>query len=242
MTKKVTEIIIIVVGIVFLCWYLPVAFYNVYACDDYWFGTNVRINGFWGNQLFYYFNWEGSYTHTFLASLPHAFHGSHIPFWVNLFSLGLLFVSIYAFLRTYTSLSVKKGVACSLYFLSFLYLCTKGDSEIRFWVCANITYISEMSFLLFFGALYHNFYKDSSYNKWLLVILFTFLIGGSKLTFVLYAISGIVIHNILYERSFNRNTLMVFFLITVFVIINVAAPGNYIRLEEETIPKEMEST
>jgi hypothetical protein len=223
---------------VFLCWYLPVAFYNVFACDDYWFGTNVRVNGFWGNQQFYYFNWEGSYTHTFFASLPHVFHGSHMPFLGNLFSLSLLFGSLFFFLRTYTNLSVKKGLAYSLYFLSFLYLCTKGNAEIRFWICANVTYISEMSFLLIFFSLYHKLNKESSYLKWIFVTLCLFLIGGSKLTFIIYAVSGIIIHDILYNKPVNKNTLLVWSLLGAFVILNVAAPGNYIRLVEETMPND----
>lgn len=235
---KKLDILIVSVGIVFLCWYLPVAYNNVYACDDYWFGTNVRTNGFWGNQLFYYFNWEGSYTHTFLASLPHVFHGSHMPFLCNLFSLVLLFFSLFYVLRTFTSLSVKRGLLYSLYFLSFLYLCTKGNAEIRFWVCANITYIPEMSFLLIFLSLYHGLNKGSSYKKWLFVILCLFLIGGSKLTFIIYAVSGIIIHDILYNKPVNKSTLIVLSLLGAFVILNVAAPGNFIRLEEETIPKE----
>ena len=238
MTKKIVDIAIICVGIVFLCWYLPVAFYNVYACDDYWFGTNVRINGFWGNQLFYYFNWEGSYTHTFLASLPHAFHGEHVPFWCNIFSLFLLFASLFYFLRTYTSLSFKRNLAYSLFFLSFLYLYTKGNAEIRFWICANITYITEMSFLIIFLSLYHSLDNKTTYMKWVLVTLCLFLIGGSKLTFIIYVVSGIIIHNILYEKSVNRNSLLVIFLLGAFVILNVAAPGNYIRLEEETMSKD----
>lgn len=225
---------------VFLCWYLPVAFYNVYACDDYWFGTNVRANGFWGNQLFYYFNWEGSYTHTFLASLPHAFQGVRVPFLANLFSLVLLFVSLFCFFRTYTSLSFKRGIAYSLYFLSFLYLCTKGNAEIRFWICANITYISEMSFLLLFLSLYHILDIVSIYKKWILVTLCLFLIGGSKLTFIIYAVSGIITHDILYKKRVNRNTILVLSLLGLFVILNVAAPGNYIRLKEETMPKDVE--
>ena len=94
MTNKIVNILIISVGIVFLCWYLPVAFYNVFACDDYWFGTNVRINGFWNNQLFYWHNWEGSYTHTFLASLPHLVQYSRMPFIGNMFSLLLFCFNI----------------------------------------------------------------------------------------------------------------------------------------------------
>ena len=240
MRKKIVDISIITVGIVFLCWYLPVAYNNVYACDDYWFGTNVRVNGFWGNQLFYYYNWEGSYTHTFLASLPHAFHSSQIPFLAIFISLFLLFVSLFFFLRKYTSLSGKRGLSYSLYFISFLYLCTKGNAEIRFWICANITYVSEISFLLIFFSLYHNLNKESSYKKWFLVALFLFFIGGSKLTFIIYAFSGIIIHDILYKKTINMNTFLVLSLLGVFVTLNVAAPGNYIRLEEETLPKEID--
>lgn len=240
MTKKIVDIAVISVGMVFLCWYLPVAFYNVYACDDYWFGTNVRVNGFWGNQLFYYYNWEGSYTHTFLASLPHAFHSSCMPFLGNLFSLVLLFISVFCVFRTYTSLSVKRGIAYSLYFLSFLYLCTKGNAEIRFWICANITYISEMSFLLLFLSLYHDLNKEFTYNKCILVSLCLFLIGGSKLTFIIYAVFGIVINDILFNKHVDRNTILVLSLLGVFIILNVAAPGNYIRLKEETMPKDVD--
>ena len=238
MIKKIVDISIISVGIVFLCWYMPVAFNNVYACDDYWFGTNVRVNGFWGNQLFYYFNWEGSYTHTFLGSLPHVFNGSYMPFFSNMFSLVLLFVSIFYFLRTYTSLSVKRGVVYSLYFLSFLYLCTKGNAEIRFWVCANITYISEISILLIFFSLYHNLNKVLSYKKLFLVIFCLFLIGGSKLTFIIYAVSGIIIHDVLHNKPVNKNSLLVLSILGIFVILNLVAPGNYIRLAEETMPKD----
>lgn len=238
MKKRLLDIAIISVGVAFLCWYLPVAFYNVYACDDYWFGTNVRVHGFWGNQLFYYLNWEGSYTHTFLASLPHAFHGLHIPFFCNISTLLLLFFSILYFLKTYTNISGKRGLTYSLYFVSFLLLCTKGNAEIRFWICASITYISEMSFVLIFLSLYHTFDKEPPYKKWILVSICIFLIGGCKLTFIIYTISGIIIHDILYKRHISKSTLLVFSLLAVFVIINVAAPGNYIRLEEESIPKD----
>lgn len=239
MTKKILDIAVFSVGAFFLCWYLPVAFHNVYACDDYWFGSNVRRNGFWGNQMFYYINWEGSYTHTFLASFPHVFHGLYIPFFCNMFSLILLFLSLLFFLKTFTNLPAKRGLGCILYLLSFLYLYTKGDSEIRFWICANISYIPEMSFFLIFFALYHNLEKVSSYKRWLLVFLCIFFLGGSKLTFITYTFGGLIIHDILYERVVSRHTLVVYSFLVLFVILNVVAPGNYIRLEEERISKDI---
>ena len=95
------RIILLVSCVGFLSWYLPVAYHNVYACDDYWFGTNVENFGFVGTQIHYYLNWEGSYTHTFLDSLPHVFVHNIMPFFFNLFSLLLLATSIYYAFRTF---------------------------------------------------------------------------------------------------------------------------------------------
>ena len=238
MRNKLIDISIICVGLAFLCWYLPVAYNNVFACDDYWFGTNVRNNGLFGNVLFYYNNWEGSYTHTFLASWPLAFHFSRMPFIGNLFSLILFYSALLFFFKTYTDLATKRCMMYSLYFVAFAYLCTKGNSEIRFWICANVTYLSEVSFILLLFSLYHVLYKEPTLLRWLLLVIIAFLVGGSKLTVILYSISGLVIHDILYKRRINRVTLITFFLLSVFVAINIAAPGNYIRLGVETINKD----
>ena len=95
-----------------------------------------------------------------------------------------------------------------------------------------------MSFLLIFLSLYHGLSKDFSYKKWFFLILLLFLIGGSKLTFIIYAFSGIIIHDILYYKPVSKNTVYVLLLLGVFVILNMTAPGNFIRLEEETMPKD----
>ncbi len=238
MKNRLIDISIISAGVAFLCWYLPVAFNNVFACDDYWFGSNVRDNGLFGNVLFYYYNWEGSYTHTFLASWPLAFHFSRMPFVGNMFSILLFYSALLAFFKTYTDMVTKRCLMYSLYFVAFAYLCTKGNSEIRFWICANVTYLSEVSFVLILFSLYHVLYKEPTLLRWLLLGVFAFFVGGSKLTVILYSISGLVIHDILFKRTINRVTLITIFLISVFVAINIAAPGNYIRLDVETINKD----
>lgn len=101
-SNKFYRIILLIGCFCFLLWYLPVAYANVYACDDFWFGTNVNDYGFWGNQIHYYLNWEGSFTHTFLDSLPHVFQYERMPFLFNLFSISVLLLSIYGdFIRQY---------------------------------------------------------------------------------------------------------------------------------------------
>lgn len=241
MKKKILDFSMLLFCISFVCWYVPVAFYNVYACDDYWFGTNVMKNGFWGNQIFYWINWEGSYTHTFFASFPHLFRGYYVPFYCNMFSLLLFWVALLTFIKTFTKISVKECSLISAYLLSFLYLFTNGDSEIRFWVCANITYIPEASFLLLFLSCYHMLSKENIKKLILPIFLLSFLIGGSKLTFILYAYSGMLINDMLYYRKKNIIIIFPYLILLFFVILNISAPGNYIRLKEEVMPNNDEA-
>ena len=234
--RKTVNYLITAACLIFLCWYLPVSFFNVYACDDYWFGTNVRINGFWGNQLFYWQNWEGSYTHTFLASLTHAFDFIYIPFVGNVFSFSLFLISLSAFIRTYTNMPIKLCILSSLYIISFLFIFTYGDSEIRFWICANITYVSEISFLLLFFSIYHKFTENNHTKSIVPLILLLFLIAGCKLTFLIYFLSGLIIHEIVYDRGLSKKTIIIVVIFAIFTILNLAAPGNIIRLKDESSP------
>jgi hypothetical protein len=229
----VCRILLIVAGTTFLYWYISVAFNNVYVCDDYWFGTNVSQYGFWGNQVHYYLNWEGSYTHTFLDSLPHLFDVEKMPFYFNIFSLTLLVFSIYYFIYAFFYSSKIDAFIIGLYVSALFYSFTNGSSEIRYWVSAN-AYIVELAFVILAITFYH---KKKYYNNvvWhTLMGLLLFLIAGSKLTFILYAFAGIVLHDVYLKIKPNKNLYFIIGLLLLFSLVNVFAPGNLIRLQEET--------
>lgn len=231
--NRVCRILLLVAGLAFLYWYVPVAFHNVYVCDDYWFGTNVSQFGFWGNQVHYYLNWEGSYTHTFLDSLPHLFDFERMPFCFNVFSLALLVYSLYYFTCAFFHSSKVDAAIIGLYISAVLYSFTNGGSEIRFWVSAN-AYIVELASVILAISLYH---KRNNYNNlaWFsLMGLLLFVIAGCKLTFILYAFAGFLLHDIYFKIKPNKNTYFVLGVLLLFSLINVFAPGNLIRLQEET--------
>ena len=235
--KHTIEIFLGIVAMLFLGWYLPVSYMNVFSCDDFWFGTNVHNYGFWGNQLFYWKNWEGSYTHTFLASLPHAFDGIKAPFLSNLLSLSCLFGSILLFYETFSKNSKRMNLISSLYILAFIYLFTNGICEIRFWVCANITYITECSIIIAVLSCYHKLKKTASRKNLFILCILVFLLAGTKINFIAYGIGAIVLHDIMLNNKPNRIVMLVYLTFFVFCCINVFAPGNYIRLAEETSQK-----
>lgn len=227
------RIILLVSCAGFLSWYLPVAYHNVYACDDYWFGTNVENFGFVGTQIHYYLNWEGSYTHTFLDSLPHIFVHNRMPFFFNIFSLLLLAISIYYAIRTFFCTKRIDATILSIYLCTILYTFTNGDSEIRFWVSAN-AYVIELASIIAMLSLYHNKTTMSirAYLTYATILLF--IIAGCKLTFILYAFIGIFLHDAILKAKPTRLVYYTIGILIIFSLINVLAPGNLIRLAEET--------
>lgn len=243
MTKSInsiTRFILLIAGGIFLIWYIPVAYANVYACDDYWFGTNVSNYGFWGTQLYYWTNWEGSFTHTLLDSIPHIFAYERMPFVFNISSLCFFLCSLYcAFIVLFRCTKID-SIIYSLFLTAVLYTFTNGESEVRFWVSAN-SYIVELALLVFFIILYHQKDIGSSTIWYIFMPIVMFLIAGSKLTFILYAISSVVIHDVLLDNKPNVRTLAVVGGLLLFSLLNVLAPGNLIRLGVETASETIDS-
>lgn len=237
--KHTIEILIGIVALLFLGWYLPVSYMNVFSCDDFWFGTNVHNNGFLGNQLFYWKNWEGSYTHTFLASLPHAFDTIKMPFLSNLLSLSCLFGSLLLLFKTFSKNSNGVNIISTFYLLAFAYLFTNGICEIRFWVCANITYITECSIIISLLSYYHKLKNTPSWRNFFVLCILAILLAGTKVNFIAYGIGAIVLHDIIQKRKPNRYAILVYLIFFAFCCVNVLAPGNYVRLAEETSQRDV---
>lgn len=219
----------LLVIISFLIWYGPASFANVYACDDYWHGLNVNTMGFFDAQCYYWNNWEGSYTHTFFATLPHVFSFKHMPFVCNILSSLLFVISTSVFLRTYIKLKACKSVCLSLVILCFVYLFSVGGSEIVFWVCANNTYLLGISTLLSAMVVYHmsSMYKPIRYT---LLMTLIFLTVGNKIQFVYALFVLILTYEVCNGNRAKRDFIFVMVTLLVSSSINIFASGNITRL------------
>lgn len=216
----------------FLGWYLLVAYDNVFACDDYWFGTNVKLYGFWNYQIHHWLSWEGSFTHTFLLTVPHVFTFSRLPFLVNFISLLIFTFSCYTLVRTFFQTTKSRSFCIAQYLVIFLFLFTNGNAEIRYWMSVNFSYLIELSSVLLFICSYHKS-RVVNINNLILDLLLLFIIGGSKLNFILVAIFFVFVHDIIYNYRPNKKTALYTLLFFFPVLLNVVSPGNYIRLEDE---------
>lgn len=228
--KKIKNLTIYIPCILFLAWYIIASYANVYACDDYWHGTNVHSFGFWNAQIFYWNNWEGSFTHTFLATLPHLFQYERMPFFCNILSLLLLIYSTVLFIKTYFLSSKYQTIAYACYLTAFLLTFTTAEAEIRFWVCANNAYLFGISTTLIFISLYHRLnYTINKNALWLIILLVIIL--GNKISFIYWVVLTLLLH----DAIFNRLTAKHFYIILLILaisLLNILAPGNFIRLSQ----------
>lgn len=226
--KKIENLIVCIPCIIFIVWYFIISYANIYACDDYWYGANVHTFGFWKTQNYYWYNWEGSFTHTFFATIPHLFHASKMPFICNMLSLFFFLSSTIFFIKTFFQIPKISAFFCSCYIIAFLLTFTSGGAEIRYWVCANNTYLLGISTILIFISLYHNY--DHKKIIWLLLLLI--IIIGNKVSYIYFTFVCTLLHDAIYTRLTIKRFTIILLVFSVLSLLNILAPGNFVRLSQ----------
>lgn len=217
--------------VLFASWYVPVSFVNVFTCDDFWHGTNVIENGFLQTQLSFYCSWEGSFTHTFLATIPHVFKYSHVPFVVNMVTLTFLVISACCFIKVYFVGTWCRSLLYSILTSVFFLVVTGCGAEIRFWVCSSLPYVFGVSTMMLFMACYH-IVKLSSWGCLCVLWFLQILIVGNKVSYIICLFVCMIVHDVVFKTFSLKKVMMLYFSAALFSLINVVAPGNYARLNE----------
>ena len=232
---------IILIILIFFLWYIPISYLNVFSLDDFWHGANVKKYGFWQAQLFYYFNWEGSYEHTFFATLPHSqlfnWLGNKTPFIINIitfFTLVFSFtISLYNFLFNKVKSDIKQAIFTATYIAVLFYTISSTKNETIFWVCINFTYVMGISFLL----LGINLFFSRNYILKFFSLFFLIFFVGNKINYVAFGICFLLILLFQFRNTIKLSYWLVFvsLIITIGVLFNFLAPGNLIRLKGNII-------
>lgn len=223
--KQIISIGLCVCVMLFLLWYLPACLFNVFSCDDYWHGMNVHDSGFWGTQHMFYMTWEGSYIHTFLATLPHVFDARIVPSIFILFSISILLLTVATLTHKMTNGVIGK-IVMPLYLVGLFLLCTSGDAEIRFWVCANVSYLFG---LVSCALAVYIYYKGTHKILFGILCLITL---GNKVSFIPLLFLSCLFVDLLKKRFSTKSVIVLSLLIALLSMPNILAPGNLVRLEE----------
>jgi len=215
-----------------------VEIFNRLSLDDLGFALQLKENSIWNYMMGMYFTWQGRFMGFFLNGIQmksYFLFNRMLPF-----SLTLYFLNIFLVARSLINFFKIDKVMSMLFavILFQLYIFSMFDISSYFWMCAK-PYTFEIC--LGFFALSDIFCnpKESILNYLVLSISFAFLgcsyeiyapiillILGSALIYKFHSVQ----YNIHHFKTHNRKLIFAFFVGTVFFVLMVIAPGNWIRL------------
>lgn len=253
-TPKSLAILLTIVFVVSLIPLLAIAQYNYPSADDYGIGSTCRQAWVSGHSVFQtiwqavlmawndYFNWMGYFTSIFLMAIHPGVFGEQFYAVTTWIMLGMICCSTMYFLRAIFVKALKGNPyvchSISMFMLFVSIQCMVGRVEAFYWYCGAVNYmfLHGMS-LFFFGALISAVFDKGKKRTWDLVIasiLGFFTGGGNQITalnvvIVLVTAIGIMI----YRKKWKANKALWFPMGCFFLgfILNVAAPGNWVRAE-----------
>jgi len=221
--------------------------FSRYGADDYCTAGKLNSLGFWNAQSFWYNNWTGRYSFTFVVSIFELFDPlitSVLPYIL----IVCLYLSIYVFLITILKkIIVEKSALFSLFLTSttvFMILFTVPNiRQNLYWMTGSTTYflpiIMIFPFLSFLITQYDRRQKNkiSSLFIYLGVFLYAFILSGFSevLSVIQVLIYGFFIVFILFtKKRIDLNfSLFVALLGSISgLIVMVIAPGNSVRLSQ----------
>ena len=156
-----------------------------YMADDYYTAAALRENGFWGAQQFWWLNWSGRYSFTFLVSLVELFGLRIVPILPALVISTWVFGIIWVCLPFLNGLKFNNPVGVGIFIASVTlwmsYRSVDDYPQIVFWQTGILTYpISPILFLLGSGMVVRRLVVPARI-RWVefgLWLLFAFLGGG----------------------------------------------------------------
>lgn len=222
--------------------FLVLSAFNHPASDDYCYTNLVNNEGFWGAQMYYYFNWTGRYTATFFLTLnPIDFHDLVIYKILPIFLFLGSFLSIFLLIKKISPKNLKQDQLTLSFLIFFLYIYyIPSMPEAFYWRAGSVTYqLASITSLLFFAAILHMQQQLSVPGR----IIYTFIacilavltIGFNETSMVI--LLGIVFIWTLACFMLNKEKKVemgIIFLFTAAASATVIlAPGNAIRMAEK---------
>ncbi len=256
-TPKTLSLFLAVMYIVSLIPIMWISWYNYPSADDYSIGRDARKMwdashsvlkvigvGIW-RAIEDWQHWMGYFTSNFLMAVPPNAFGERcyvVTAWImvialtaaNLYLLRTIFVKVFG---------ADKWVSNCVIFLMLFVTVQRmvGRVEAFFWYSGAVNYMFIHCLSLFFYGLLISAVHDKGRKRIGKVILASFLGfltgGGNQMTALNVAIVlFVVVAAVTFKKKWNRHKVLLIPIIFFYIgfILNVAAPGNWIRAENTT--------
>jgi hypothetical protein len=214
-----------------------------YMADDYCSAAALKINGFWGAQSYWWRNWSGRYSFSFVVSLAELLGIKVVPVLPGLAIVFWLFSIVWGILPLLKQIKVSQAAAGALFLASVAlwstYRAVYDYPQIVFWQTGILTYpISIILGFLGLGVAARRSSHPEGMKWWelLLWFLFAFAAGGFSETGVVIQIAllATLLSVVLLTRSIHKRILVPILTATLTgsvlsLIVIALAPGNSVR-------------
>jgi hypothetical protein len=238
MKLKYTIVLIWIAAITAFSFLLMVELFNRLALDDLLFANLLKDKSIWNLIKEMYIGWSGRFMvflFTGIQMKSYLLFNSMFPFSIVIYSVNIVLVS--KALINFFKMPTLKSILFSI-ILFQLYVYTMFDISSYFWLCTKI-YTLLMSLSLFVLSDLICSKKESVLNFVILFLSFA-LLGCSYEIYapIIILLIGLVLLFKFYSVQFsikmlvskNRKLIFSFFVGTLFFVIMLIAPGNWVRL------------
>lgn len=245
--SKRSKIITVILGLLLLSIIYPIlmgCLYGTPSADDFtnslgWQNYEGRhIKYLFSNLVNIYKTWQGTYLGVFICGFPIYYYWGLIGLRAWLFGVAVLFFAAVfltgiSFTNWLRIERVSKRVTVLIILLLFLFyvLGTNNLDEIFYWYTGTCVYTLPICFMLFCISFYMLYETGGKRLFLILGIVFGFLAAGGSLD-IAALLCSMLLFGILYNYIVLKKISKSFWIgLTALAgaIINVAAPGNYVR-------------
>ena len=230
---------------------LILGIYNFMSTDDFSIGHAIRefkslgegeINSWffaaWERTKYLYFTFRGCFTLNFFATFNPAFWGEQYSFIVPILMLSIVGASLFLFGNTilkeyYDVKKTDRMILCS--FLFFLVVQTMTSPvEGLYWYASAIAYTFLHYNMFIFFAFFLQYRKRNGISSILLfpiLMIYSFLMGGTQYTTGLECVLWIAIYLGLFYKKIRWQDIFIFISLLGGLMTSLLAPGNAMRRE-----------
>jgi hypothetical protein len=248
---------ILLAGMLFaLALYAYLGTFTRYMADDYCSAAALKTQGFWGAQAYWWLNWSGRYSFSFLVSLVESLGIKVVPLLPGLAIAVWLFSIVWGYLPLLRNLKVSHAITGGLFLASVAlwstYRSVDDYPQIVFWQTGILTYpISVILFFLGLGLAVRRASNPAGIRGWELVLwfLFAFAAGGFSETGVVVqvALLALILMVVLLTKTRHGKVWIPILIAAIAgsvlsLVVIAFAPGNSVRSAGfQNIPPVMQS-
>jgi hypothetical protein len=245
--SKKEDILILIAGIFFLILIGICSWFNRFAVDDYYYISNIRNLGAWGNMLNDYCHWGGRWAVNLAWSPLYIFSNTSWALALSSFLLMLIFftslyICIQRLLNFFTSINNKKLSFILAFFLTqFIFFITPEKGEVFFWTASTYTYFLSLScFLIAIGMILT---EDKLKITVSAIIIFCLVYaGGASEAFALNYIIFLLmlyyfiqrtkkIHSLTFKKIIRKRIFFFSGFLVISFLVSALSPGNSARMK-----------